>query len=163
MQTGPGLVGGVDRSRQGCLGALQRSQATAGNAQLEQLVVTLSELCRVSGPHNETTLAQLGADEQHVVRGDYSAKLSDARLFLDDLGSFVMDTLAHQLDSDRVRVFERSISSLFAGLVHGISRVVALRDNCNEADDVEVIPVIPTMLVKLRPAAVSVLLNRYKV
>lgn len=128
------------------------------------LLGSLGELCPVSGPHNESTLAQLMANEQtHVVRGAYSAKLSDARLFLDDLGSFVMNTLANHLDAEQVRSIESSIARLFVGVVDGISRIAALRDDRNEAEHAEDLPVIPTMLVKLRPAAVSVLLNRYKV
>lgn len=131
--------------------------------QLGGIFVTLCELCPVSGPHGESTLAQVGFNEQsHVIRGAYSAKLSDARLFLDDLISFVLNTLLNRLDAEQVQGIKRFIAKLFAGLVDASSHIFALRDDPNEAENAEDLPVTPTMLVKLRLADVSVLLNRYK-
>lgn len=59
--------------------------------QLKALIVTLRKHCPVVGPHDFNTLTQLGPDVGlQVVRGAFSAKLADAHLFLNHLGSFVI-------------------------------------------------------------------------
>lgn len=119
--------------------------------------MTICELYPVSSPHNECTLAPLGASEQsHIGHVVYSAKLSDVCLLLDDdFDSFGMNTLVNHLDGEQVQRIERSIARLFAELADGISRIFSLRDDRSEAGGAVDLYFIATMLVKLRPADVS--------
>jgi hypothetical protein len=58
-------------------------------AQLEALIVTLQGLCSVAGPHDDVAIAAI--DQSNTVfRGSYSTNVSDARVYLQDRGSFVM-------------------------------------------------------------------------
>lgn len=158
MQNEPGLVGCVVWHRHCCISAQQvvtqlqclSALPSEQKAQLEGLFVTLCRLYPVSGPHNESTLVQLGANEQsHVRRGAYSAKLSDAGLFLEDFGSFVMNTLVNHLDAEHVRSIERSTSRHFAAHFDDICRIAVLRDDRDEAEDAEDLSIVSTMLVEL--------------
>lgn len=130
-------------------------------AQLQALIVTLNGLCRISGPHDEAAIAAID-ESSTVLRGSYSVNVSDARAYLEDLGSFVLQSL-EELDANEVGVLERSIAGLFAGLVDGVSGVLAQRDLNNEADDnAESLPVLPHLLVNIRTSEVCRLILKFK-
>jgi hypothetical protein len=59
---------------------------------LEALVVTLSGICAVIGPHDEASIADID-DRTTNARGSYSTTVSDVRRFMQKLGSFVMQSL----------------------------------------------------------------------
>jgi hypothetical protein len=130
-------------------------------AELEALMVTLKGLCPVAGPHDEVAIAAIDQSET-IVRGSHSASTKDARAYLQDLGSFVLEAL-QTLDFEEVDNMERSIAGLFAGLIDGISRIFADRNENNEADNnAESLPVLPHLLVKIRTSEVSRLVLRCK-
>ena len=102
--------------------ALFGQQAT----QLQALIVTLNGLCNVLRPHDKGAIVVIVVIDQFdtVLRGSFSINVSDAWAYLQDLGGFDIKSLA-KLDANIVGALERSIASLFAGLVDGISKVFA--------------------------------------
>jgi hypothetical protein len=89
-----------------------------------------------------------------VVRGSYSANISDARAYLQDLASFVMESF-HDLDAEEVVSMERSVAGLFAGLTDGLFGIFAQRNEKNEADNgTAALPVLPHLLVNIRTSKI---------
>jgi hypothetical protein len=129
--------------------------------QLEGLIQSLLLLCEVKGPHNAEALAHIDGTT-NVIRGSYSVALANAQAFIQDQGSFVIGTLDTLPAEDTERVV-RSVASLFAGLVEGISAIVAPRDRNNDASSDSIPPVLPHDLCHLRTSTVCISIRHHKV
>lgn len=129
--------------------------------QLEELVQSLTFLCPVRGPHNAESLAAIDR-AVNVIRGSFSVAHTSAQSFLEDQGNFVMSVLETLPSEDTERII-RSIAGLFAGLVDGISCIVAQRDHNNNASEEEIPIVLPRGLCHQRTAQICITIRHHKV
>ena len=119
--------------------------------QIQGLVNMLREMCPVEGPFSETELRALNINI-YVVSGSHAASMEDARKFIDDLGSNVLEAL-ETMNGQEIELIEMSVAQLFAGIVDGLLLIVAERDADNGASNSQLPPVSPKELVKLRGSA----------
>lgn len=96
---------------------------------------------------------------EYVSRVAYSSSLSGARAFIDDQGSFVMETMVNLPASD-VEMVTRLVASLFCGLVCGISEIVALRVDGNVPSEEQIGACLPRALISLRSSVFTPLMQR---
>lgn len=129
-------------------------------AQFGELCANLSELCAVSGPLSDDSIAQLDPAVPHVRRGAYVVTCANALSFVRDQGLFVLTSL-EALPGAEVAGIVESVANLFAGLHSGIKNVLAVRDSNNRGSDAALPPVLPHSLVKVRTAQVSELVRGY--
>lgn len=126
-------------------------------AQLKELVASLSEMCTVTGPHSDASIAALDPTVS-ARRGSYAVTSEAALAFIRDQGSFVIDALT-RLPPNDVSSIALGVANLFAGLYCGIIDVVATRDSGNRGIHDELPPVLPHSLAKIRPVKLSELLR----
>lgn len=140
------ILGKTFRSLQGLTTLLANQEA-----QLKGLIVSLNELCKIEGPHQERELARLKPTE-HVIKGEYSVALADAHDYINDQGLYVQGAY-RKLQEDapeEVDQIKRDVAGLFLGLFLGITEVVAVRDSNNRGLLKDLPPVLPHALAKTR-------------
>eukprot|EP00171_Calliarthron_tuberculosum_P002966 IDg2966t1 len=130
-------------------------------AQLRELSATLSEMCAVTGPLSDASIAALDPTVPRARCGSYVVTCAAALAFIRDQGSFVIDALT-LLPPNDVSSIAQSVANLFAGLYCGIVDVVATRDSNNRGLHDELPPVLPHSLAKIRPAKLSELLRGHR-
>lgn len=131
------------------------------DAQFKELCASLSEMCEVTGPLSEASIAALDPSVPRAQRGSYVVTCAAALAFAQDQGSFVIDALT-QLPPNDVSSISQSVANLFAGLYYGITSVVATRDSNNLSISSALPPVLPHALTKIRPAQLSELLRGHR-
>jgi hypothetical protein len=129
-------------------------------SQFEQLKATLSNICRINGPHSSEECAGLNA-EAIVIRDAFSVKLADAIAFIKNQGTFVINSLA-ELGDEEATDISRMVGNLFLGLFCGIAAIVATRTSQNETSSAELPPVLPHSLSKVRTAHVCKLVREQR-
>jgi hypothetical protein len=128
---------------------------------LVDLGKSLRELCPVEGPLSMEQMAEAESAETHVTRGSYAVKLGSARAFIEDLGSFVIQSM-RALEEDDIEMLETSFAEMFVELVNGFDSVVAERDSNNNAS-LELLPAVtPQGLVRLRRSEFAAITIRFK-
>lgn len=128
--------------------------------ELEKLVQTLVELGSVEGPLESDAIAMLDPFV-HVSRNGYCCSLQSARSFVEDQGSFVMNSL-DDLPFAEVNTVMKSVAGLFCGLVSGISNVVAVRSASASQAESQIGACVPSTVRKTRASVFSGLVKRQK-
>ncbi len=125
-------------------------------AELVRLMGSLSELCPVvqGPPPGEEA-------DACATRGEFTARLSDAELFIKDQGTYAIDALT-RMGGEEAAGVARCIGSMFAGLHDGISRVVAVRTSVNGASVEDLPPVLPHALAKIRTSELSEIMRPHR-
>ena len=127
---------------------------------MQDLGKYLRELCPVEGPLSNEQVESVDT-ATHVTSGSYSVKLSSARAFIEDLGSFVIQSI-RALEDDRIEMLVRSFAEMFVGLVDKLDSVVAERDANNNAS-LELLPAVtPQGLVRMRRSEFAAIMFRFK-
>lgn len=130
-------------------------------AQFEQLCAELSEGCTVTGPLSEEDIAALPLVVPHLRRGQYVVAYGDARAFIHDQGTFVIDSIA-KLEPAVGDAVVHSIANLIVGLYTGIKAILPVRHSNNVGSAKPLPPVLPHSLVKHRTAQICELLRGYR-
>lgn len=118
-------------------------------AQLKMFIVTLQGMCGIAGTHDKVSI--LKVDQSVTVwQWSCSANISNARVTLQDLGSFVLK-FSHTMNAERVTSVERLITGLSSSLIYGLSGIVAPRNKTNEPKNCAAeLTVFPHLLINIR-------------
>lgn len=135
-----------------------RTRLQEQESEIKKLVRNLAELGSVDGPLTSAEIASLNP-LIHVSRGDYCCSLQSARDFIDDQGSFAMNSM-NDLPAGEVDMVVKSVAGLFCGLLGGLSKIVAVRAASAAPAEEQIGSCVPSSLSTTRPSVFCDLVQR---
>ncbi|KAH9247850.1 hypothetical protein BASA81_014533 [Batrachochytrium salamandrivorans] len=136
--------------------------STLVSQQRARLVGLVETYCRMSGMVGPLETSQLEMiDSSTTARcGKFALSYENARLCLDGLGVWVLETL-DTLSQDDVSMLVTAIAQMLCQLAQGLHAVVAERDCVNDVGE-ELPPVLPHQLARVDVRRFSSILNAHK-